>query len=490
MRRRCIVRTADEKRASGDGTTTSFAATTPATVAGKGPRQRVVSKERGDERRGSSASLGSEIVFTGESIALDRSAFFSPTSFSSAQLTVATIRYSFQGAATRFGERHHQHSLCLPGHDSFESWIIIATPTVPSLCFLSVKDKLQPQCGHADTVLERLHLNDFPLSFNRKFSFGWIWMTSTPFEGYRSAFVPSPRIASSPHYDINNLAANVSSFSKTYLAPGSTEKAIPVEQWNIQLAKDALALDSQVRQLAVKTAQGYRSYDRYVGAEETSRLMRAIYMMDIIRVLLPIEFPNQDLPLASFWKNLPPWDEQAVAYVALNITKLMLSSKTQKDTAELSLREHLQVFTMTGVKSYMDSSKHWIKDLAQVMARGAQPRSIYTVTTDGSQRLGNQGTVIRANDVKTLVQRFPESNLGPAELWFFKLVMRLNPDIIPQKIRRDARYLKNHLPHFDNATLIHVAQGNWPTIQQVATAADRHLTLHLQSMATELKRFD
>ncbi|KAK6065545.1 hypothetical protein SCUP234_12520 [Seiridium cupressi] len=297
--------------------------------------------------------------------------------------------------------------------------------------------------------------------------------------------VPSPRIASSPHYDINNLAANVSSFSKTYLVPGNTEKAIPVEQWNIQLAKDALALDSQVRQLAVKTAQGYRSYDRYVGAEETSRLMRAIYMMDIIRVLLPIEFPNQDLPLASFWKNLPPWDEQAVAYVALNITKLMLSY-----TAELSLREHLQVFTMNGVKSYMDSSKHWIKDLAQVMARGAQPRSIYTVTTDGSQRLGNQGTVIRANDVKTLAQRFPESNLGPAELWFFKLVMRLNPDIIPQKIRRDARYLKNHLPHFDNATLIHVAQGNWPTIQQVATAADRHLTLHLQPMATELKRFD
>ncbi|KAK6077466.1 hypothetical protein SCUP515_04994 [Seiridium cupressi] len=416
MRRRCIVCTADEKRASGDGTTTSFAATTPATVAGKGPRQRVVSKERGDERRGSSAGLGSEIVFTGESIALDRRCHQVRGTSSSALALSAWPRQ------LRVMD-HHRHAY-----------------STKSLLFVSQ--------------------------------------------------VPSPRIASSPHYDINNLAANVSSFSKTYLAPGSTEKAIPVEQWNIQLAKDALALDSQVRQLAVKTAQGYRSYDRYVGAEETSRLMRAIYMMDIIRVLLPIEFPNQDLPLASFWKNLPPWDEQAVAYVALNITKLMLSSKTQKDTAELSLREHLQVFTMTGVKSYMDSSKHWIKDLAQVMARGAQPRSIYTVTTDGSQRLGNQGTVIRANDVKTLVQRFPESNPGPAELWFFKLVMRLNPDIIPQKIRRDARYLKNHLPHFDNATLIHVAQGNWPTIQQVATAADRRLTLHLQSMATELKRFD
>ncbi|KAM0818711.1 hypothetical protein AB5N19_04523 [Seiridium cardinale] len=137
----------------------------------------------------------------------------------------------------------------------------------------------------------------------------------------------------------------VGDFSRAYLTPGSRAQAIPKSQWTVQMSKTVYyhhhTLSVLFRQYR---KQQIRSVDPpyMITKAEEHRLMRCVYIMEVLRLLLPTELRDDQapgFPLSMFWMQLSPWENACVHWCTEHIAEATLLNR--------GTRQHLEALTET-----------------------------------------------------------------------------------------------------------------------------------------------
>ncbi|KAK9794087.1 hypothetical protein SCARD494_05664 [Seiridium cardinale] len=186
----------------------------------------------------------------------------------------------------------------------------------------------------------------------------------------------------------------VGDFSRAYLTPGSRAQAIPKSQWTVQMSKTVYyhhhTLSVLFRQYR---KQQIRSVDPpyMITKAEEHRLMRCVYIMEVLRLLLPTELRDDQAPgspLSMFWMQLSPWENACVHWCTEHIAEATLLNSKLLGCASITHRN---------------------PELTRV-SRKLHP-------------CGLKGT-LRIDDVKRVIERYPESDTGAPALWFLRLIVR------------------------------------------------------------------
>ncbi|KAK9414724.1 hypothetical protein SUNI508_11007 [Seiridium unicorne] len=226
--------------------------------------------------------------------------------------------------------------------------------------------------------------------------------------------------------------------------------------------------------------QNHLKVQRAFSSRETGRIVRALYLMEIMRRLLPVTMPlDGSLVYVTVWQHLPPWEESLVAYIAEHVLLLMMHPTAQTCPALTRPMDRvlypLAIYTMEGVEGMLEKygcANQWIHGWINIIQRVVFPRAIYTLTFNGAERLCGDGTRrLEAGRVQQIVKLFHENDSGPAELWLLKAIMDTHPWILDDDVKTAAKELCRCPPIFDATTLRDMVGESWLTVRDLATAA-------------------
>ncbi|KAK9777811.1 hypothetical protein SCAR479_05494 [Seiridium cardinale] len=206
----------------------------------------------------------------------------------------------------------------------------------------------------------------------------------------------------------------VGDLSRAYLTPGSRAQAIPKSQWTVQMSKTVYyhhhtlsVLFRQYRKLQIRSVNP----PYMITKAEEHRLMRCVYIMEVLRLLLPTELRDDQAPgspLSMFWMQLSPWENACVHWCTEHIAEATLLNR--------GTRQHLEALTET---ERIQGTRTLLLGCASITHRNPE-------LTRVSRKLhpcGLKGT-LRIDDVKRVIERYPESDTGAPALWFLRLIVR------------------------------------------------------------------
>ncbi|KAK9794086.1 hypothetical protein SCARD494_05663 [Seiridium cardinale] len=253
------------------------------------------------------------------------------------------------------------------------------------------------------------------------------------------------------------------------------------------MARQAIRHNDAIHYFSDKI-QSHLKVQRAFSSRETGRIVRALYLMEIMRRLLPVTMPmDGSLVYVTVWQHLPPWEESLVAYIAEHVLLLMMQPTAQTCSALARPMDRvlypLAIYTMEGVEGMFEKygcANQWIHGWMNIIQRVVFPRAIYTLTFNVVERLCGNGTRrLEAGKVQQIVKLFHENDSGPAELWLLKAIMDTHPWILDDDVKTAAKELCRCPPIFDATTLREMAGESWLTVRDLATAAHDKVLLNI-----------